>query len=117
VVHRPHKGRPAKLTEKAKADLQTQLDDSRVETLKQACGFVAQNHGIVLTQAAMHYYFKREKIKKKTGCPANVRKDEQSEPAFKKSLSPLKQRYGEAIYFKDELRSGTRTQCKTRWTP
>lgn len=29
---------------------------------------------------------------------------------------PLKHRFGEAIYFEDELRSGTRTQCKTRWS-
>jgi hypothetical protein len=28
----------------------------------------------------------------------------------------LKQQYGEAIYYEDELRSGTRTQCKQRWS-
>lgn len=84
----PDKGRPAKLTRAAKEDLQTQLDQNRVATLKQACSFVAQAHGIVLSEVAMHYYFKREKVKKKTGRPTNVHKDEQREDAFKKRLSP-----------------------------
>jgi transposase len=84
LVRIPEKGRPAKLTQEAKAALQTELDESRVTTLKQACFFVAQTHGIVLTEVAMHYYFKREKIKKKTGRPTNVRKDEEAEETFKK---------------------------------
>lgn len=88
MLHTPEKGRPAKLTERAKADLQTQLDESRIATLKQACSFVEQNHGIVLTQVAMHYYFKCEKIKKKTGRPTNVRKDVEGEELFKKKSFP-----------------------------
>ncbi len=89
LLRRPAKGRPAKLTEEAKADLQTELDQSRVATLKQACRFVAQSHGIVLTQVAMHYYFKAQKIKKKTGRPTNIRKDTQGEERFKKKSFPL----------------------------
>lgn len=88
LLRPPAKGRPAKLTEGAKADLQTELDGSRVATLKQACSFVEQTHGIVLTQAAMHYYFKREKIKKKTGRPTSVRKDVAGEEWFKKKAFP-----------------------------
>lgn len=88
LVRLPDKGRPAKLTEEAKADLQEQLDQSRVATLKQACLFVAQTHGIVLTEVAMHYYFKREKIKKKTGRPTNIRKDNKGEERFKKKCFP-----------------------------
>ncbi len=88
LLRTPEKGRPAKLTQEAKADLQQQLDDSRVATLKQACSFVEQTHGIVLTQVAMHYYFRREKIKKKTGRPTNIRKDEEEEEAFKKKSFP-----------------------------
>lgn len=88
LLRTPEKGRPAKLTEEAKADLQTQLDNNRIATLKQACHFVAQHHGIVLSEVAMHYYFRGEKIKKKTGRPTNVRKDEQKEKAFKKKSFP-----------------------------
>lgn len=88
LLRTPEKGRPAKLTEEAKADLQTELDQSRVATLKQACLFVAQTHGIVLSEVAMHYYFKREKIKKKTGRPTNIHKDPQEEEGFKKKSSP-----------------------------
>ena len=49
LLRTPEKGRPAKLTQEAKATLQTQLDYNRVATLEQACCFVAQNHGILLT--------------------------------------------------------------------
>jgi transposase len=84
LVRTPEKGRPAKLTQEAKAALQTELDQSRVVTLKQACSFVEQQHGITISQVAMHYYFKREKIKKKTGRPTNIRKDLQGEERFKK---------------------------------
>lgn len=88
LLRRPDKGRPAKLSEEAKAALQEELDQSRVATLKQACLFVAQHHGIVLTEVAMYYYFKREKIKKKTGRPSNVGKDPQAEEVFKKKSFP-----------------------------
>lgn len=81
-------GRPPKLTQAARKDLHSELDGSRVATLKQACSFVEQTHGIVLTQAAMHYYFKQEKIKKKTGRPTNVRKDVSGEEQFKKKSFP-----------------------------
>ena len=88
LLRRPDKGRPAKLSEAAKADLQAELDQSRVATLKQACLFVAQTHGIVLSEVAMHYYFRREKIKKKTGRPTNIHKDPQEEEEFKKKSFP-----------------------------
>jgi transposase len=88
LLRLPEKGRPAKLSEEAKAALQEELDQSRVITLKQACLFVAQHHGITLSQVAMHYYFKREKIKKKTSRPANIRKDLAEEEVFKKKSFP-----------------------------
>jgi transposase len=84
LLRLPAKDRPAKLTAAAKAALQEELDQSRVTTLKQACSFVKQQHGITLSQVAMHYYFSREKIKKKTGRPTNVRKDKEEEEQFKK---------------------------------
>jgi transposase len=90
LLRTPEKGRPAKLTEAAKAALQAELDQSRVTTLKQACSFVEQQHGIRISQVAMHYYFSCEKIKKKTGRPTRIRKDLQGEEGFKKSLSFIK---------------------------
>jgi transposase len=88
LLRLPDKGRPEKLTAAAKAALQTELDHSRVASLKQACAFVAQHHGIQISQVAMHYYFSREKIKKKTGRPTNVRKEGQAEEDFKKKSFP-----------------------------
>lgn len=84
----PDKGRPAKLTTAAKAALQAELDHSRVATLKQACDFVEQHHGITISQVAMYYYFSREKIKKKTGRPTNIGKDNKGEEVFKKKSFP-----------------------------
>jgi transposase len=81
----PAKGRPEKLTEAA---LQVELDESRVATLKQVCRFVVQTHGIVLTEVTMHYYFRREKIKKKTGRPTHVHKDGEKEETVKKKSFP-----------------------------
>jgi hypothetical protein len=37
--------------------------------------------------------------------------------SLKKDFVELKQHYGKAIFFEDEMRSGTRSQCKRRWTP
>lgn len=88
LLRLPDKGRPAKLTAAAKAALQTELDESRVATLKQACSFVEQQHGIAISQVSMHYYFRREKIKKKTGRPTNLHKDLQGEERFKKKSFP-----------------------------
>ncbi len=88
LLRLPDKGRPAKLSEEAKAALQEELDHSRVATLKQACAFVQQHHGITISQVAMHYYFRREKIKKKTGRPTNIHKDKEEEEQFKKKSFP-----------------------------
>ncbi len=81
-------GRPPKLSEAARQDLQTELDASRVATLKEGCQFVWQHHGISLSQVALYYYFRQQKIKKKTGRPVNVRKDEKGEEQFKKKAFP-----------------------------
>ncbi len=83
----PCLGRPAKLTEPCKAALNKELQNDSMQTLKQACHFVAQHSGVSISEAAMHYYFKRAGIKKKTGRPTSVRKDAAGEKHFKKSLS------------------------------
>ena len=94
LLEKPHSGRPAKLDEAAKQALQNELDGSRIQTLGQACDLVRQNHDISISPVAMHYYFKAQKIKKKTGRPTNVRptnvrKDVEGEKAFKKKSFPL----------------------------
>jgi transposase len=86
LLQRSKAGRPSKMNEAARLSLQAQLDDSHVATLQQACGFVLQQHGVVLTQQAMHYCFKRTGIKKKTGRPTNIRKDVEGAEMFKKTL-------------------------------
>jgi transposase len=76
------------LDKRIKETLQKELDRSRIQTLKEACSFVLQQHGIAISQSAMHHYFKAEGIKKKTGRPTNVRKDEKGEEMFKKKSFP-----------------------------
>lgn len=41
---------------------------------------------------------------------------QQGKNTLKKVFPKLKQHYAGGIYFCDEMRSGTRTQCKTRWS-
>ena len=88
LLEKPHSGQPPKWNKKAKDALQKQLDKGCIQTLKEACAFVLQEQGIGLSQAAMHHYFKAQGIKKKTGRPANVRKDGKGEEAFKKKTFP-----------------------------
>jgi len=89
LLEKPHSGQPAKLTLKAKQSLQKQLDGNSIQTLGEACAFVLKQHAIALSQSAMHHYFKAQGIKKKTGRPTNVRKDEKGEVAFKKKSFPV----------------------------
>lgn len=117
ILRKPCSGHPPKLSQAAKNELDRELDQSGVQTLKQACAFVRRQHGISISEPGMFYYFKTCGVKKKTARPTNIKKDEQGETDFKKKLFPaLKQRYGEALYFEDEMRTGTRTECKTRWS-
>lgn len=88
LLEKPHSGQPAKLNKQVKETLQKELDRSRIQTLKEACSFVLQKHGIAISPSAMHHYFKAEGIKKKTGRPTNVRKDEKGEEVFKKKSFP-----------------------------
>jgi len=61
--------------------------------------------------------FKRLKVKLKAGRPSNIRKDESAGEEFKKKVPSLQAEYEkEQIYFEDEMRYGTRTECKRRWT-
>lgn len=88
VLRPPGSGRPSKLSGEAKATLDTALAQSKLSTLRQAAGLLHQNHGISISVQGVHYYFKAQKIKKKTGRPSNVRKDEEGAEAFKKKGLP-----------------------------
>lgn len=88
LLEKPHSGQPPKLTDKAKAVLQKQLDGNHLQTLRDACAFVLKQQGIMISQSAMHHYFKAQGIKKKTGRPTNVHKDVVGEEAFKKKSFP-----------------------------
>lgn len=89
LVAKPHSGQPPKLTSKAKEALHKQLDNHRIQTLRDACTFVLKQHRIALSQTAMHRYFKAHGIKKKTGRPTNVKKDIVGEEVFKKKSFPV----------------------------
>ncbi|HYK56047.1 MAG TPA: winged helix-turn-helix domain-containing protein [Flavisolibacter sp.] len=88
LLQKPRSGQPAKLDKRVKATLQKELDRNSLQTLREACTFVLQRHGITISPSAMHRYFKTQGIKKKTGRPANVRKDQKGEVAFKKKSFP-----------------------------
>ena len=62
-------GRPCKLDEAAKQALQAQLHKDQIQTLQQATDFLSHSQGIVISQVAIHCYFKAMGIKKKTGRP------------------------------------------------
>ncbi len=83
----PPLGRPAKLDEQCKAALKEELKKDSIQTLRQACHFVAQHSGITISEVAMHHHFKALHIKKKTGRPTSVRKDRKGEERFKKNSS------------------------------
>lgn len=82
-----HAGRPRKIDEQSQEALQKALDTDKLQSLQQACDWVKRQQGISLSLSTMHYYFKAMGIKKKTGRPTSVRKDETGERAFKKKAS------------------------------
>ncbi len=61
------------------------LDQDDRMSQKQVKAYLAAEMGKVYTQPAIHYLFKRLKVKLKTGRPVNVRKDKAGEEAFKKN--------------------------------
>jgi transposase len=61
------------------------LDQDDMMSQKQVKAYLQAAMGKAYTQAAIHYMFKRLKVKLKTGRPVNVRKDKAGEEAFKKN--------------------------------
>jgi transposase len=61
------------------------LDQDDMMSQKQVKAYLQDQMGKAYTQPAIHYLFKRLKVKLKTGRPVHVRKDKAGEEAFKKN--------------------------------
>ena len=61
------------------------LDQDDMMSQKQVKAYLQTEMGKAYSQPAIHYLFKRLKVKLKTGRPVNVRKDKVGEEAFKKN--------------------------------
>ncbi len=80
----PFKGTKPRLS---KEQVQTFIEDLRADhitTLHQAAMWIKQKTGISYCDSAVWFIFKGLGIKKKTGRPSNVRKDQAGAEAFKK---------------------------------
>jgi transposase len=61
------------------------LDQDQMMSQKQVMTYLAAEMGKAYTQPAIHYLFKRLKVKLKTGRPVHVRKDKAGAEVFKKN--------------------------------
>ena len=84
MIDYPSKGKPCALNEGQQAWLTGELRKDTTQSLAQACKLVKAHTGVAYCVSAMHYVFKALGIKKKTGRPSHVAKDEQKVVAFKK---------------------------------
>lgn len=106
-----------KLSEEQREKLLDRLKDDDIATLAQAQDWMEQEFGVYYTLGGVWALFKRLKVKLKTGRPSNVRKDPQQGEAFKKKFPTLADEFDQHIWWADEMRYGTRTDLKRRWTP
>lgn len=90
-VDYPFKGRPSSLSTEDKQWLEEDLKNNDTLTLAVAAEKIKVHTGAkeALSPQAVHYIFKALKIKKKTGRPAHINKDEAKVEAFKKTSSRL----------------------------
>lgn len=84
LLRYPYRGRREKLSAEHIRQLHEELAKDTIQGLKQACQYVEDQTGVHYCVSAMHYVFKRLKVKKKTGRPLHYRKDEKGEKRFKK---------------------------------
>lgn len=80
----PFKGKRSYLKQEQKQWLAEELKKDTTKTLSEACALVREHADVGYSVSAMHYVFKSLKIKKKTGRPSHVDKDEGKAEAFKK---------------------------------
>jgi transposase len=85
----PFKGRKSSLSDADKAWLGAELKTNGGATLQQCAQRIQGHTGSQkpLSPQAVHYIFKALKIKKKTGRPSHIQKDEGKVEAFKKKSS------------------------------
>lgn len=78
------------MEEEQKQWLTAELEKEATKTLSEACAMVKEHTQVGYSVSAMHYVFKALKLKKKTGRPSHVDKDEEKADVFKKKLSRTK---------------------------
>ncbi|MBD0375646.1 MAG: winged helix-turn-helix domain-containing protein [Flavisolibacter sp.] len=88
VADYPFKGSKPRLSEEEAQTLLQSLKEDQVSTLHQAAELIKQKTGVSYCDSAVWFVFKRLGIKKKTGRPANVRKDKEGAETFKKKHLP-----------------------------
>lgn len=88
-LHYPFKGRKSSLGPEDKQWLEEDLKKDNTITLTGAAERIKAHTGAkeALSPQAVHYIFKALKIKKKTGRPSHINKDEEKVEAFKKKTS------------------------------
>lgn len=84
----PFKGRKAKLNEAGKAWLLQKAAAEQLTTLKDTARLLAEEQQTHYSLSAVHYVFKSLGIKKKTGRPSHIHKDEAKVEQFKKKTFP-----------------------------
>jgi transposase len=84
----PFKGKKPRLDEGQKQWLVEKARGEALSTLKTTVKLIEQEQQIHYSVSAVHYIFKALKIKKKTGRPAHIHKDEAKVEAFKKKTFP-----------------------------
>lgn len=82
------KGKQPYLNEEQKRWLTEALRKDCTQSLSAACILVKEQTGVSYSVSAMHYVFKALGIKKKTGRPSHITKDEAKAEGFKKRISP-----------------------------
>jgi transposase len=84
----PFKGKKPKLNEAGKEWLLQKAGREQLTTLKATAHLLKEEQQTQYSLSGVHYIFKSLGIKKKTGRPSHIRKDEGSVETFKKKISP-----------------------------
>lgn len=81
----PYQGKPCRLSKEQREQLNRYLAQDQVQCLHEAKTYIKDSFGVCYSISGLHKLFGRMKVKKKTGRPANYRKDEKGAKIFKKS--------------------------------
>lgn len=83
----PYRGKASKLKKEQKEWLLQKATAEELTTLKDTVDLLAQEQHVHYSISAVHYIFKTLRIKKKTGRPSHIHKDEGKVENFKKKSS------------------------------